>query len=157
MEAVGRYLVCVAGAALISGIVLGIVKDSAHKELLKMICGIALLLCVIRPVANIPVSGISRFALPYREEASAAASEGEEYARAQLCEIIKAETEAYILDKAYELDAVICVEVILSTDEIPLPVAIRISGEVSPYAKQKLQQIIAQELNIAKENQIWTG
>jgi len=122
-----------------------------------LICGIFLLLCVIRPVANIPITGISRFAIPYREKASDAVSAGEEYARAQLCEIIKAESEAYILDKAYELDAVICVEVNLSTDEIPHPVTVRISGDVSPYVRQKLQQIIAQELSIAKENQIWTG
>ena len=32
-----------------------------------------------------------------------------------------------------------------------------LQGTVSPYAKTRLQQIVAQDLEIAKENQQWIG
>jgi hypothetical protein len=60
------------------------------------------------------------------------------------------------LDKAQALNTALEVEVTLSDDEIPIPVKVRLSGKVSPYAKGRLQQIISEELGIERENQIWT-
>lgn len=157
MNAIGKYLFSVAGASLISGILLGVLKDNSHKALMKLICGIFLLLCVIRPLADVTLIPISPFAVPYREAAADVSSAGKEYARAQLSARIKQETEAYILDKAAQLGAEIRVEVGLSEDPLPRPVSVQIRGNIAPYSKQKLQAILSQELGIAKENQIWTG
>jgi hypothetical protein len=38
---------------------------------------------------------------------------------------------------------------------MPVPEYVRISGNVAPYAKQQLINIIARELGVAEENQIW--
>ena len=71
--------------------------------------------------------------------------------------IIKGETEAYILDKAASLGVELEVDVLLE-DMYPMaPKTVRLSGSVSPYVRNRLQNIIAEELGISKENQIWIG
>lgn len=157
MDALGRYVFCVAGASMIVGILLSFGKNTGFHAIMKLICGIFLLLCILRPVAEGDLTIQNPFAMPFRQAASDAVSQGEEYAQAQLHSIIKKETQAYILDKATELGAQIRVDVKLSQDPLPYPVSVEIRGSVSPYCRQKLQQLLSRELSIAKENQIWTG
>lgn len=154
MDALGKYLISVSGSCMIIGIILAFGKNTAHHAAMKMVCGIFLLLCIIRPFADISLTGWSRFALPYLQQTQYT-SQGEEYARQQTRTIIKQKTQAYILDKAAELDADIRVEVKLSDDPLPYPVSVEIYGTISPYTKQKLEQILSRELSIAKENQSW--
>ena len=157
MDALGRYLLSVSGAALISGIVLGFVKDSTHHTVLKLVCGLFLMLTVIRPMVHIPLAGLTRFSLPYLEEASGASAVGEAYALNQLQLLIKQETQAYILDKATSLGANISVDVVLDTNPPYIPITVYLDGTVSPYAKKQLSDYIAEKLAIGKEAQIWTG
>ena len=55
------------------------------------------------------------------------------------------------------LGAAVTVEVTLSQDDPPVPEYVEIFGEISPYIKLRLEELIQEELNIAKENQRWTG
>ena len=48
------------------------------------------------------------------------------------------------------------VEVTVDTSQTPVPNAVRVSGQISPYGKKQLQQMIANDLGIALEAQIWT-
>ena len=83
------------------------------------------------------------------------AAMGENLARDSMADIIKEETEAYILDKAADLHANLRVEVAVGEDN--LPAAVTISGEASPYARRQIQAMIANDLGISKENQKWIG
>ena len=47
-------------------------------------------------------------------------------------------------------------DIILSDDDIPAPVAARIKGNVSPFAKSKLMDMMEKDLGISKERQQWT-
>ena len=95
------------------------------------------------------------FSLGYMGDAEDAAAMGENLARDSMADIIKEETEAYILDKAADLHANLHVEVTVGEDN--LPTAVTLSGEASPYARRQIQAIIANDLGIAKENQKWIG
>ena len=70
-------------------------------------------------------------------------------------EIIKARTQAYILDKARSLDVALTVEVFLDDATIPAPCGVRIEGAISPYAKKVLSQMMKDDLGIPPEEQIW--
>ena len=87
------------------------------------------------------------------DDAEDAAAMGENLARDSMADIIKEETEAYILDKAADLHANLRVEVAVGEDN--LPAAVTISGEASPYARRQIQAMIANDLGISKENQKW--
>ena len=82
-------------------------------------------------------------------------SEGKSMAANQVADIIKSQSEAYILDKANRMGLEISVEVELDNDNNSIPSSVCISGNISPYAKKVLSEYITDCLGIAKENQKW--
>lgn len=155
MEMLRQYVISVAAAAMICGVVTSLFQTGTAKEVVKLICGLFLAFTVLSPVSKLDFSELTDFRFSYSEDAAEAAALGENLAQESMADIIKAETEAYILDKAEALNAVLTVEVTVSEENLPM--AVKLSGEVSPYARQQLQAIIQTDLGIAKENQQWTG
>lgn len=157
MEGLRKYVITVTAAALICGIVTGMVKKDGSGELVKMLCGLALAFTVLRPISGFRIEDVSLEGLTTFEEGERIAAQGEKNTREAVADIIKTETEAYILDKAAALDISLTAEVSLSEDTIPVPVGVILSGAVSPYARSRLTNVIEKELGIPKENQVWTG
>jgi hypothetical protein len=89
-------------------------------------------------------------------DASTVVSQGKESAEQCTTAIIKSQLEAYILDKASLLELDISAEVLLDDSQPPSPKNVKIVGKASPYAKQRMLQIISDELGIPKENISWT-
>jgi len=157
MEGLRQYIVSVTAAAFLCGILAGIFRNSASKELLRFLCGLFLAVVAIRPIVGLDLSALESYAVPYGAEAESVAAMGENMAREAMADIIKTRSEAYILDKAASLDLSVQVEIRVSQDADPVPVSARIRGEASPYARAQLEQILTTDLGIAKENQQWTG
>jgi hypothetical protein len=59
------------------------------------------------------------------------------------------------LDKAAAIGAQIQVKIVLSNDHYPVPEKVYIEGDISPFARTRLKQILT-ELGVTEENQIWT-
>ena len=122
-----------------------------------MVCGLFLTVSVIGPVTDLDFSYVTAFADSFSQSAQSAASVGTRWAEEAQREIIKSETEAYILDKAAAYGLQIEVDVTLADGEQPKPERVTLSGAASPYARGKMQTLIADELGIPKERQLWTG
>lgn len=155
MDGLRQYVISVVAAALICGILSGFFNHGAAKELVRLICGLFLAFTVLRPVSGIDFTALTEYSLSFSGAAEDAANMGEDMAQEAMADIIKAETAAYILDKAAELNASITVDVTVNDDNVPVEATI--SGEISPYARQRLENNLLSELGIAKENQLWTG
>lgn len=80
-------------------------------------------------------------------------SVGVEMAEEAITDIIKQETEAYILAKAKEWNAPIRVDV---TVQDRIPTYVTLTGTCSPGMEQRIRQFLTQDLGIPKENQKWT-
>lgn len=155
MEGIQKYVLSVIISALICGILPGLLQKGATKDITKVICGLILTLNMISPFRSVDLAIPEQF-LDLEEDLEASAvSEGENLAQTVMAEIIKAETEAYILDKALELNAQIQVEIHVSRENPPVPVSTVISGNISDLAREKLQEILCAQLNIPKEEQTW--
>ncbi len=157
MEGLRQYILSVTAASLICGVASGLVRGAGAKELIRLLCGLILALAAVRPLTKVELSQIPNSFSAYREEGAAAADAGEKDSREALAALIKAETEAYILDKAAALNAAITVEVTLTDGELPLPAAAVLEGSVTAYARQQLETILQEDLGIPKERQQWTG
>ena len=158
MEGLRQYILSVCVAAMICGILINLAPKGACSSVLKIICGVFLAVSVLRPVLGLDFDAwIESVSTMYTSDGDAAVAFGRETGREALSQRIKNETEAYILDKAACLGADILAEVVLNTSDPPLPVAVTLHGDISPYAKQMLENIITEDLGIAKENQRWTG
>ncbi len=158
MDAIRQYVISIVAAAILCAILNSLFAEKGTPgSLMKLISGIFLAFVVIRPIADMDLTEFPSVLDIYSSDASAAVEAGENIAWEANAAIIKQQTEAYILDKAESLNAQLTVEVTLSADTIPVPTAVRLSGDVSPYAKAVLESVLEEELEIAKENQLWTG
>ena len=156
MHRIALYVLSVTAAGVICGIILSFSKKTQALPILKLVCGLFLAVTVLKPAANIDLTAISDVSFSDYTDGVQAAAVGENFYRDTLSELIKQETEAYILDKAAAWNVSPEVEVIVEGNP-PVPTAVRFYGEVSPYAKQQLERILYGDLGIPKENQQWTG
>lgn len=157
MNSVGAYILRVTAAAIICGLISGIVGTKGTlASVVKLITGLFLCFSVISPILKVNVGNFTGYLEDLQVSGDEIVAEGEIEAKKELETIIKSKTEAYILDKAASYGAELAVEVSVDTSQMPVPDAVRVSGQISPYGKKQLQQIIANDLGIALEAQIWT-
>lgn len=156
MEQLGTFCLGVVAAGMTVAMVTGLFhKKGAAAQLVKMIGGLFLAFTVIRPLVNLDVSGSMAYLETFSDRGNTAAAMGENMAQDSYLSYIKAETQAYILDKAQPYGAAIQVEVEL--DEKGVPCGAILTGTWSPYARSCLSQMMAEDLGLEKEAQQWIG
>ena len=154
MHELGKYIISVSACALACGMVLTLAKDTGHGGMIRLLCGVILTITALAPIRTIPIPEVADAAVFHEIQGRIHTQEGEDMARTAMERIIKAESEAYILDKAGALNLALEADVTVS-DGIPTAVCLR--GEGAPWQIRQLENIITQELGISKENLRWIG
>ena len=158
MEDIRRYLIGVVVAGLMCSIISLIVgKKGMIGTIITLLCGLLMALAVVGPWTTIKVDDLLGWAQDISVDADGAVDDGKNMALEAYRQGIITRMESYILEKAKALDCDLQVEVILSVDATPVPEQVRISGSVSPYAKQVISTMLTDDLGIDREAQIWTG
>lgn len=156
MTAVGGYVLSVISASVIVAILSSFFDGKgATGGFIKLISGLFLTFVIINPVTKLDFSRVNHYLDEFTLEGMEAAAVGENLARDKEAEIIISHVQAYILDKAEFLGAQLDVEVILGQNNIPA--SVKLKGNISPYAKVELTEIITENLGISKEHQLWIG
>ena len=143
--------------ALVCAIISDLIQDPVSNAIVKMISGMILTITILAPIGSLDFSSFYDFDISIADAASAAADEGFALSREALYSRIKLETESYIQEKAETMNIDICAEISLSNEDLPVPVSAVISGSVSPFEKQQLQELMETDLRITKENLVWIG
>ncbi len=158
MEAIRSYVIRVVAAAIICAVLTGLLgKKGTAAAVGRLLAGVFLSITVISPLTDLRLSELTGYVGALSLDADDAVQAGSASAYDALAEGIKARSEAYILDKAAELNVAIEVEVRLTADDPPVPCAVTIKGKVSPFAKAKLSRMLSDDLGIAKEAQQWSA
>jgi hypothetical protein len=156
LEAVRTYLLSLAGAALLCGIIHRfLTKGGAAAQAAKLLTALFLAITVLQPLTRLSPDILTRIRFDMEEEIGRAVAQGTEATEKAMAAHIKSKTEAYILEKAQDFGADITVEVGVTKDALLIPCSVTISGTVAPLVKIQLQQIIDRNLGIPKERQIW--
>lgn len=155
MENLRQYMLSLIGAALMCSILIKLAKSTINVELIKLLCGIFLLLCFLSPFYQIDFATITEGAFSYTEDACIAVEEGKNLASEMMLQGITAELKTYILGKAEEMDLALSVEI--SLDQYGIPIAVILHGSAEPYQKESIAHILQSDLGIPKENQTWIG
>lgn len=156
MDDIRQYLLSVVSAAVISALAINVIgKKGIYASVVKLLAGLFLSITVISPWAKLQIGDLSSYLDNLELDAADVIAKGEYMAADAAGTIIKDQLEAYILDKASAIGIQVKAEVVLTDTDPPVPCSVTISGAASPYAKQRLQQMIADELGIPKENQSW--
>lgn len=157
MEWIREYLIGVTAAAILCALVNRLMGKQGSGIAVRMVCGLLLTVSVIAPWTKARLDHLLDGKIQIDYEAEQLVQQGRVDADAQMRDIISRQTEAYILDKARGLGADISVTVTLSEDTLPVPKAVSISGNISPYGKNVLSQIISQDLGVGSEGQVWVS
>ena len=158
MEALREYILRIVASGILCACIAAIFPGTCGiTTVIKMLVGIFLAFTVISPIVKLDFDYFLNEGMQMDRMGSEISQEGIQAAEEAYRLGIQSRTEAYILDKATVLAPGLTVEVTLSEEDIAVPCGAILSGEVSPYAKSTLQNILETELNIPKEAQIWTG
>ena len=158
MQDIGKYILSVGMASLIVAIITEFSdKKSSIGMLIRMVCGLFLAFTVINPLTNLNFEILEAFSGSYSHDAEAAVSVGTAKAEDFLQDIIKQETETYILDKAQSYGCALEVDVTVGKGTVPKPESVRINGQVPADSRKELEKILETELGISKEYQQWIG
>lgn len=156
MDEVRKYLLSVLSAAMICAVIhkLSVSKSGAFR-IVRLTASIFLSVTIIAPVLKVQISGFSSELEQYKQEAEGLAVAGAEILAEEKLSLIKENTETYILEKAADYGVSLEVEVQINDPALMLPDQVTLKGNVSPYAKQLIQNCISEDLGIPKEHQLW--
>lgn len=155
MRSIAEYIICVSAAAFVCGILNSLMLKGPSREILKLVSGLFLAFCVIRPISQIRIPELQGIGESWYASGAEFALEGEALALESLSESISAQLEAYILDKASQLDLSLTVDVVLEEGESCLPKSVMLWGEAPLYAKHRLTQQITEALGLSEEDVHW--
>ena len=154
MEALRQYVTVLTAAAILCAILTSFLGEKGLSAgLMRLLCGLVMVLCVFRFDWRGKWFNLLDVTDTIRREGELAAASGELESRNAMAASIKAQTEAYILDKAAELGA--SVQAVVSVNEELRPDGAVLTGNVSPYVKSRLSALLEIQLGIAKEALVW--
>ena len=157
MSEIGQYILSVIAAAMLCSILLRLVGKSGNPlPVLKLLCGIFMIYVVIAPWTNIHWDRYMWYSHDIELYAQDSVTAGSSAAEEAMSNVIKQTVESYISNKATTLNAQIDARIIMSHIDSRLPEYAQLTGNVSPYVKQRLTQYIAEEFGIPEDRQIWT-
>lgn len=155
MEDLRSYILSVTAAAILCTLFASLAgKGGSITSIMKFLTGMVLTAVVLQPIVQISDINLHHYLDELNENAAAAVSNGTAASQTALRTGILQKTEAYILDKAAKYGLALEVSVTLDEDTMA-PVAVVITGTVSPFAKMELQTMLEEELGIPREAQTW--
>ena len=158
MEAIRRYLFSLCAAALLCSLVRALAPKGRMKSICSLLCGVFLAMTALSGLAGWQLTDVAEELTKMRIAAEEARTGVEIGNREALSAIIKSKTEAYIWDKAQELDLSVSIEVMVEADgSYPYPSGVQITGAFTPQQRKTLEAYIEENLAIGKERQIWTN
>ena len=158
MDAVRRYLFSLCAAALLCSLGRALVPKGRMKSICSLLCGVFLAMTALSGLAGWQLTDVAEELTKMRIAAEEARTGVEIGNREALSAIIKSKTEAYIWDKAQELDLSVSIEVMVEADgSYPYPSGVQITGAFTPQQRKALEAYIEENLAIGKERQIWTN
>ena len=153
MREVAQYILSVTGAAMLTAILGSMAGPGSTGTLVKLLGGIFLALTMLRPLMTLELPDPARWLSEFSLDGQAFSEDGVAMADETMADIITNRVEAYIQDKAAGYQASVTADVTL--DETGVPVAVILTGEVAPYARTRLSELLERELGIGKEAQQW--
>ena len=155
MTHAGQYVLSLLCAGILCGIAPVFLQDSGTKNIAKMLGGLFLAITLLSPLPGLNVEEIIGNLLPDTVPAERLTQEGQAMSTEAMAQFIMTETQAYILDKAAVIGADIDIRIELSQDEIPIPAAATIDGQVTQAQRNYLQKLLKEDLGITEEAQRW--
>lgn len=155
-RSVQAYLLSVASIGILLTLIQAFVAKKTMRQVITLVGGLLMILTVLSPLVKLDYKNLAKSISKLQietEELRTGITIGN---REIMGDIIKVNTQAYILDKAKELGMMLEVEVTVAADvDYPYPTAVVLRGAFTETKKAWLTQHISENLGIPKERQEW--
>lgn len=155
MSALRTYLLSVAAASLLCGVVLSLLPKGGIRGIVRLLGAMLLIMAVVSPVLKLDTETISVELDNIHTYASDIQEKSLEESERLFSQLIKEQCEAYILDKAGRSVQELDVQIIMGHDGYPHPVGVKLCGDLSSEDKRYISAVIEQDLGIPKQRQEW--
>lgn len=156
MEVITEYLLSITGAGILCAVVRTLIGSRCTSgKLIQAVCGVFMAITVFAPLVNFRFHDFDGYFKEIQYSAEGIVEDGTKMASEAMAEIIKQQSESYIMDKATTIGANIRVQVKMTDTNPPVPKEVILSGSISPYDKKMISQYIIMNLGISEENQQW--
>lgn len=150
MNFITLWLISITGTTLFLALADSLMPSGAVKKVGRLLCGLLLLLMIMKPFMQLSPDSLSNLSTKWQEEITSQTEEQKKYYNSQLKSLIETQLEAYIFDKAMELGIdcqpkVVCE---LNNEELYVPVYIDL-GDISTENFLKLEEILIKDLEVA--------
>lgn len=156
---VREWLLGVTGAAVLAALADSLMPPGGVKQVGRLVCGLVLLLAVLRPFAGVEVTNLLGQLEYDREALQRQSQQLQEETDARMKTIIEERMAAYSMDKAAELGVVCQVEVVCCPDGEGafLPESAIVKGTAGTEERQVIQEILTEELGIPVQSVTFSG
>lgn len=149
-------MLSVSAAALLMSFVLAIMPEGRIRHTAKFLGALLVVLVVVSPVVKLNAENMARTIAKFEMEKESLRTGIEVKNREILSELIKENTQAYILDKAERMGIAVTVDVTMRDEgDYPFPVSVMLTGRLTPAEQTRLERVIEQDLGIPPECQEW--
>lgn len=155
MDAVRQYALRVICSGLICGILMDLSSKTGYAKLLRLCCSIFFAITMVQPLIALTLPQWEGEWNLLFHEAGDVTGQGEEIYQRSIAAIIQQEAQAYILKEAESIGAALEVEIELSGETPPSPVAATLRGEFDASMETEISALLADEFGIPKEHQTW--
>ena len=152
MNGLTQYILTVVAAAMLVGILQSLAGQGSMGAITKLLGGVFLALTMLSPVLKLEIPDPAEWFSDMVFDGEAMAAQGTALVADAKADIITAQVEAYILDKA-GADLVVSVEL----DAEGVPCGVTLTGDVSPQTKTRLSRMLAVDLGLGEEVQQWNS
>lgn len=154
MELLRQWLLGMIGTTILITIADCMMAQGAVKQVGKLVCGLVLLLMVVKPVLSLSEEVLLELNTPWEIGFAGEQEAMEKYYNHQMKTIIEQQLEAYIMDKATQLSpqTTVQVECEVAQDGVIVPsLVVLVGGEY----QMELVEWIAQELGVSRDGIVW--
>lgn len=152
MGAVRSWLLALIAVSLVCALADALMPKGAVRRVGKLVCGLALTLAILAPLARLDLDGGGRWLEDYLTGLAQREAELEQAVDSQMKIIIEQDYAAYIVDKAAQLGAVCSAQVdCREEDGLYLPDRVEIGGALPPKLRTGLVQALIQDLGVSEE------
>lgn len=156
MEGIRQYVLSVICAAILCAVIVRLAgKQGAVGGIIKMISAVFISISILSPFLKLQVKDLTDSLAKIELDAEDIISEAEQQVKEETTAIITDRVQSYIKDKAASYGAQITATVSFTDITANTPDTVTIEGDVSPYVKKVLKDLIVSDLGIPEEKQIW--
>jgi stage III sporulation protein AF len=151
MALVRTWLLGVTAAAILSALADGLMAEGPVKQAGRLVCALALLCAVLRPLGRVEVT---EFSSQWAYDQQQRTQQLQKGAEEQMKAVIEQQLAAYSMDKAVELGLTCQVSVTCQSagDGVFLPASVQVVGEADPEQQQQLAEVLCGDLGLEPQS-----